>query len=134
MLRVHRQGGAKEAEKEEENEEHTTKDNELSKGGVSNTIIGLGATSTTSVFLDGIGSKLVVDKTIEGDRVTEELERCNGVAEDEHRGNNKKNILKDTAKRENERGGSANLDSLLATVCVWRWQEERHILGKRRRR
>lgn len=108
LLRVDRQGGAEGAEKQEENEEHTTKDNELFEGGVSDTIIGPGATSTTSVFLKGIGSKLVVDETTKGDRVTEELERCNGVAEDEHRGNNKKNILKDTAKRENERGGSAN--------------------------
>lgn len=117
MLRVDRQGGAEGAKKEEENKEHTTKDDELSEGGVSDTVIGPGATSTTSVFLEGIGSKLVVDKTTKGDRVTEELKRSNGVAEDEHRGNDKKNILEDTAKRKNERGGSANLDSSLATIC-----------------
>lgn len=117
MLGVDGQGGAEGAEKEEENEEHSTKDNELSEGRVSDTIIGPGATSTTGVFLEGIGSKLVVDETTKCDRVTEELERCNGVAEDEHRGNDKKNVLEDTAKRKNERGGSANLESLLATVC-----------------
>jgi hypothetical protein len=110
LLGVDRQRRAEGAEEEEENEEHTTKDDELSESGVSGAVLGPGATSTTSVFLESIGSELVVDETAKSDRVTEELKRCNGVAEDEHRGNDEENVLENTAKRKNEGGGSANLE------------------------
>jgi hypothetical protein len=116
LLGVNRQGRAEGAKEEEENEEHTTKDDELSDSGVSGAVFGPGATSTTSVFLESIGSELVVDETAESDRVTEELKRCDGVAENEHRGNDEENVLENTAKRKNEGGGSANLEIWLATA------------------
>jgi hypothetical protein len=114
LLRVDRQGRAEGAEDDEENEQHTTEDDELSKSGVSGTVISPGATGTASVLLESISSELVVDETTESDRVTEELKGCNGIAEDEHRGNDEENILEDAAKGKNEGRGSADLEILLA--------------------
>lgn len=76
---------------------------------MSGAVVSPGATGTTSVILESIGSELVVDETTQSDRVTEELKRSNGIAEDEHRGHDEENVLEDTAKRKNEGGGSADL-------------------------
>jgi hypothetical protein len=83
---------------------------------VSDTIFGPSAASTSSVILESIGSELVVNESGKGDRVTEELQRCDGVVEDEHRGNNEENVLEDTTERKDERRGSANLRVLLVVV------------------
>lgn len=109
LLTSNRQGRAERPEEEEQNEKDTAENDELSESGVSDAVVCPGATGTTSVLLESISSKLVVDETTESDRVTEELQRCNGVAEDEHRGHDEENVLEDTAKGENEGGGSANL-------------------------
>lgn len=97
------------AEDKEEDNEDSGEDDDLSEGRVTDTVVGPGTTASTSVFLELVCSELVVNETTESDRVTEELQRRDGIAEDEHRGENEEDILEHTGKRKDERGGSANL-------------------------
>jgi hypothetical protein len=75
---------------------------------VTDTVIGPHTTALLSVTLENIGTELVVDKTTESNRVTEELEWGNDGTPDHHRGGNKEDILENTAEGEDEGGSLAN--------------------------
>lgn len=115
-LGVNGDGSAEGSEEKEESEEETAEYNELSERRVSNSIFGPGATGATSVVLERISPELVVDESSKSDRVAEELQRSNGIVENDHRGDNEENVLENTAKRQDERGGSADLRLLLVAV------------------
>lgn len=80
-------------------------------------VIGAGATKQLVPHLgqkvvDTVLSKLVVNQTTKGDGVSEGLERSNGVAEDDHRGNDEEDILENSGQSKDESGGFANLSRI----------------------
>lgn len=77
-------------------------------------VLGAGATKQLVPHLgqkvvDTVLSKLVVHQTTKGDGVSEGLERSNGIAEDDHGGNDKEDVLEDSGQSKDEGGGFANL-------------------------
>lgn len=70
-----------------------------------------------SVF-DTVCSELVPDETTKSDGVTEELQTRDWVLEDHHRSHDKQDVLQDSGKCENNSGGLADLDILLAVGHV----------------
>lgn len=102
-------GAAEAAQNEEDDKQNGSENDNLSEGGVTNTVVGPCAAASTSIFLERVGTELVVDQTTKSDRVAEELEGGHRVTEDEHRGNDEKDILQHAGKSEDEGGSLANL-------------------------
>jgi hypothetical protein len=59
--------------------------------------------------LDTFSTQLVVDKSSQGDGVSEKLKRGDWVSEDDHGRKDEEDILEDTSKREDDGGCFANL-------------------------
>jgi hypothetical protein len=97
------------ANEQEEAKESSTNDHKAALSGVSGTVFSPGTVSLAGVFLDLVATELVVDETNEGNRVTEELEGGDRSVPDDHGGDNKKDILKDTAKGHDQRRSLSDL-------------------------
>ena len=97
------------AKNEEEGGQDKGENNELPEGRVAGPVVSPGATSSTSIFLELVCSELVVYKTTEGDRVTEELQRRDGVAEDSHGGDDQQNIFEHSGESKDERRSPSDL-------------------------
>lgn len=102
-------GGANAAEQQDDGDEDESDDNQLAGGRVTDAVVGPSALSGAHVFLDLVGTKLVVDEAAESDAVSEELERGDGVAEDHHGGDDEENVFQYTAEGHDEARGSADL-------------------------
>ena len=76
--------GAQGADEEEEDEDNGADDDRLAAHGVVGAKLGPGPVGLTSVVLDLVGAQLVVDKTDEGNRVTEELGVGDGGLPEHH--------------------------------------------------
>lgn len=94
-VKIHagRKRAAEGTEDKEDGGEGNAENDKLPEGWVTDTIIGPGAATVASVLLELVGTELVIDETAKSDGVTEELKRGNGVAEDEHGGDDEENIL-----------------------------------------
>ena len=102
-------GGANAAEQQDDGDEDESDDNQLAGGRVTDAVVGPSALSGAHVFLDLVGTKLVVDEAAERNAVSEELEGRNGVAEDHHGCDDEEDVLEYTAEGHDEAGGSADL-------------------------
>lgn len=100
---------SKAAEQDEDDEDDETEDNHLAKSRVAGTVFSPSTATLAKVLLKLIGAKLVVDKTAEGNGVTEGLETGNGVLENHHGGEDEENILQHTGEGEDEGRGLADL-------------------------
>jgi hypothetical protein len=88
----------KAAHDNEDEEERNAEDDKLGHGRVSDAVVGPLFAESTKVFLELVGSELVVDETAESDAVAEELERGDGVTEDEHGGEDEEDVLEDSGQ------------------------------------
>lgn len=61
---------------------------------------------------NSLGTELVVNKTHEGDTVSESLEGGNGVMEDDHGCNDEENVLEDTGEGKDKSGCFSDL------ICI----------------
>jgi hypothetical protein len=97
------------AEQQDDGDENESDNNQLACGRVTDAVVGPSALSGAHVFLDLVGTELVVDEAAEGNAVAEELERGDRVAEDHHGGDHEEDIFQYTAEGHDEAGGSADL-------------------------
>lgn len=81
------------AKDDEDGEEDCSEDDELPESGVVDTVFGPSAATSTSVFLELVCTKLVVDETAKSDGVAKELEGRDGVPEDDHGGDDEEDIF-----------------------------------------
>lgn len=102
----------KTAKKDDSGDEDDGESEELPHDGAPVAVVGPLPRTLRSVLLELVGTELVVDETAERNAVTEELERRDGVAEDEHGSENKEDILEHTREGEHERRGLANLENV----------------------
>jgi hypothetical protein len=109
--------GTDATEKENDGDQDETDDNELACSRAAGTVVSPSALRRAHVFLDLVGSKFVVDKAAERNAVSEELKRRNGVAEDHHRCDDEKDVLKYTAECHDKAGCSADLLEYYQFVC-----------------
>jgi hypothetical protein len=101
--------GTKAAQDEEHGDNNAAEDHELAKRRASLSEFGpLHATRAESL-LKLLSTELVVDKTTECDAVTESLEKGDGIAEEEHGGENEKDVLENTREGKDKGRGLANL-------------------------
>lgn len=110
-VKIHagRKRAAEGTEDKEDGGEGNAENDELPEGWVTDTVIGPGAATVASVLLELVGTELVVDETAKSDGVTKELQRGNGVAEDEHGGDDEENVLQHTGEGKDEGRSPANL-------------------------
>jgi len=109
---------AKTAEEEEEDEKDKAKSNELAHDRSAVAVVSPRALALCHVFLELLTTELVVDKTTESDRVTEELERGDWVVKDGHRSHHEQNILEDTREGKDEGRGLADLEYVSELVMA----------------
>ena len=103
--------GRSAAVQDEQNDGQDTANHDgLGPGGVAPTVLAHLEPDIGSKGLHLLGTKLVVNQTTQGDRVTDELLGSNGVTEDNHGGNNQKDILQDTSHGQDDSGSLANLE------------------------
>jgi len=100
ILREHAAEATKQEEKSKENQ---AKGNELAHNGGTVAIIGPLARSFGEIFLQLVGTKLVVDEATKRNGVTEKLKRRDRVTEDDHGRDDEQYILEDTREGKNER-------------------------------
>lgn len=97
------------AKNQEQPEKDHGKDDDLAHSGVGLAILGPLATSLTSVILELVSSKLVINETSKSDAVSEKLNTADWVTENEHRGNYEEDVLENAGKCENEGRSLADL-------------------------
>jgi len=100
--------GAHGAHEQEEDEGNSTNNDKLALSGVGGTVLSPDTTSLASVFADLVATELVVDKTDQSNRVTEELGASDGGLPDHHRSSDQEDILEDTAEGHYQRRSLAN--------------------------
>jgi hypothetical protein len=106
------------ATKDEENGcDDATKDNEFSEDWSAGTEIGPLARSFGNISLDLLSTKLEPYHSTKSNCVSEALKRRNEISPDNDRKAHEKDILQDTAEREDEDGSFADLNQLLALKC-----------------
>lgn len=103
---ISRSQAAKEAEDEEDGHHN---DGQLAEDRLASAKLSPLAASLTGITFESLVAELVVDHATESDGVTEELKGRHLGAPDDHGGNNKHDILENTAKGEDNSGSLANL-------------------------
>ena len=101
--------GTNAAKKENDGDKNSDDNNELAGSWATGAVVSPSALRRSHVFLDLVGSELVVDEAAERNAVSEELEGGDGVAEDHHGGNDEEDVLEYTAEGHDKAGGSADL-------------------------
>jgi hypothetical protein len=108
-------GGAATVEnKQNENARHTDEDG-LGAGGVAAVVLADLEAHIGSKTLALLSTELVVHQTSQGNGVTEELLGSDGVAENDHGGSDKEDVLEDTSHGQDDSRSLANL-----LMCQWR--------------
>lgn len=98
------------ATKKQEHEHHRASNHdELAQGRAGLAQFRPLAASIAGISQERLRSKLVVNHTAKGDAVAKELKPADLSSPDKHRGNDEQHILEDTAKRQNQGRGPANL-------------------------
>lgn len=103
---ISRSQTAKETENEEDSQHN---DGQLAENGLASTELSPLATSLAGIALESLKAELVVDHATESDGVAKELEGSHLCAPDDHGSDNKHDVLKDTAKGQDNSRSLANL-------------------------
>ena len=93
----------------EENEDNSTKHNELALRGVVDAVLSPSTVGLSSVLLDLVTAKLVVNETDKSNRVAEKLSKGDGSLPDHHGGDDQEDIFENTAEGHNEGRSLADL-------------------------
>lgn len=96
-------------EQQEDEGDHTTDQDQLAQHWTGVAKLRPLASGLSSVSLELVCSKLVVEHATQGNAVAEELQTADLSAPDKHGSDNEKDILQDSAEGEDERGGLADL-------------------------
>lgn len=98
------------AEKNEDRDNDQSDHYDLAKNWSCSTEFCPSAARICEIALYGIESELEVEQAANSDGVAEDLETRDHSSPDDDGGNDEKNVLEYTAKREDEPGGLADLD------------------------